>query len=74
MKARSLTVRKMSETPGTIPCLPANAYSGEWFLLLHRDPKSKRVLDRQLFRVNAVESRICVPGFTHYVRLPSWLS
>lgn len=62
-KFKRLVMRPISKEHGSIP---KDRGAGP-YLLLRVD--GVKILERKLFEAHAEGTRICVPGFTHYVKL-----
>lgn len=69
MKAKRIAIRTLRKMCAALP-----ADVGNETVLLLRVDSTGRVVERQLFDNHKVGGRTCVHGFTHWARLPFYLS
>jgi hypothetical protein len=69
VKAKRITIRPLRKMLAVLPTDLGN----ETVLLLRVD-EAGRVVERMLFDNHVESFRTCVHGFTHYARLPFYLS
>ena len=67
MKAIRLTVRKARYF---VPRLPPDCREGLYLLLKTKD---RKVIETQLFYNRVTTGGTCIPGFTHYIQLPTYI-